>query len=216
MRVQLECMMISLPWWRNGNSRSCSTTKTILQGTVNGARRRGRDGKTTSKNSPKNGFWRFPEDSGRQGTVERYCYNIIRCVPTTVNIKGVSWSFCCMHRNKTKGLFFLSSAFIFIARIQVPLDLYSRALVFSCLTTNYFSPIWLRIIFNLLDYFSLCFSNLQPYIICLERTHEWMEMSQAMIKCVLCHMRKKGADQPAHPRSLISAFDFAAKTEWFL
>ena len=29
-------------------------------------------------------------------------------------------------------------------------------------------------------------------------------MSQAMRKCVLCHMQ--GADQPAPPRSLISAF----------
>ena len=32
-------------------------------------------------------------------------------------------------------------------------------------------------------------------------------MSQAMRKCVLCHMRtKKGADRPVHPRSLISTF----------
>ena len=32
-------------------------------------------------------------------------------------------------------------------------------------------------------------------------------MSRAMRKCVLCHMRTtKGADQPAHPRSLIGAF----------
>ena len=31
-------------------------------------------------------------------------------------------------------------------------------------------------------------------------------MSRAMRKCVLCHANNKGADQPAHPRSLISDF----------
>ena len=32
-------------------------------------------------------------------------------------------------------------------------------------------------------------------------------MSRAMRKCVLCHMRTtKGADQPAHQHSLLSAF----------
>ena len=30
-------------------------------------------------------------------------------------------------------------------------------------------------------------------------------VSQAMRKCVLCRANYKGADQPAHPRSLISA-----------
>ena len=32
------------------------------------------------------------------------------------------------------------------------------------------------------------------------------KMSQDMRKHVLCHANNKGADQPAHPRSLISAF----------
>ena len=31
-------------------------------------------------------------------------------------------------------------------------------------------------------------------------------MSRAMRKCVLCHVNNKGVDQPAHSRSLISAF----------
>ena len=32
-----------------------------------------------------------------------------------------------------------------------------------------------------------------------------VQMGQVMQKCVLCHMQKtKGADQPAHPHSLIS------------
>ena len=46
---------------------------------------------------------------------------------------------------------------------------------------------------------------------------EVKQRSRAMRKCVLCHMRttkaqisprmrNKGADQPAHPRSLISTF----------
>ena len=33
-----------------------------------------------------------------------------------------------------------------------------------------------------------------------------IEMSQAMRICVLCHANNKGADQPAHLRSLISTF----------
>ena len=37
-------------------------------------------------------------------------------------------------------------------------------------------------------------------------TVKLINMSRAMRKCVLCHANNKGADQPAHSRSLISAF----------
>ena len=33
--------------------------------------------------------WRFPEGSGKQERVERYCCNIIRGAPTTSNVKGL-------------------------------------------------------------------------------------------------------------------------------
>ena len=35
-----------------------------------------------------NGVWRFPEGSGRQGRVERYCCNVICGAPTTSEVKG--------------------------------------------------------------------------------------------------------------------------------
>ena len=34
----------------------------------------------------------------------------------------------------------------------------------------------------------------------------WNEVSRALRKCVLSYVNNKGADQPAHPHSLISAF----------
>ena len=36
-----------------------------------------------------NGVWRFPEGSGRQGRVERYCCNVILGAPTTFKVKGL-------------------------------------------------------------------------------------------------------------------------------
>ena len=36
-----------------------------------------------------NGVWRFPEGSGRQGRVERYCCNVICGAPTTSEFKGL-------------------------------------------------------------------------------------------------------------------------------
>ena len=36
-----------------------------------------------------NGVWRFPEGSGRQGRVERYCCNVICGAPTTSEVKGL-------------------------------------------------------------------------------------------------------------------------------
>ena len=38
-----------------------------------------------------NGFWRFPEGSGRQGRMERYCCNVICGAPTTSKVKGLRW-----------------------------------------------------------------------------------------------------------------------------
>ena len=37
-----------------------------------------------------NGVWRFPESSGRQGRMERYCCKIICGAPTTSEVKGLS------------------------------------------------------------------------------------------------------------------------------
>ena len=36
-----------------------------------------------------NGVWRFPEGSGRQGRVERYCCNVICGALTTSEVKGL-------------------------------------------------------------------------------------------------------------------------------
>ena len=38
-----------------------------------------------------NGVWRFPEGSGRQGRVERYCCKIICGAPMTSKVKGLRW-----------------------------------------------------------------------------------------------------------------------------
>ena len=35
----------------------------------------------------RNGVWRFPKDSGRQGRAERYCCNVICGAPTTSKVK---------------------------------------------------------------------------------------------------------------------------------
>ena len=37
----------------------------------------------------RNGVWRFPEGSGRQGNVERYCCNVICGALTTDEVKGL-------------------------------------------------------------------------------------------------------------------------------
>ena len=60
--------------WYGHISRSSGMAKTILQGTVKGARRRGRQ-KKKWEGMDGNGVWRFPEGSGRQGKMERY----LRC-----------------------------------------------------------------------------------------------------------------------------------------
>ena len=75
--------------WYGHISRSSGMAKTILQGTVKGARRRGRQKKRWEDDV--NGVWRFPEGSGRQGMVERYCCNVICGAPTTSEVKGLRW-----------------------------------------------------------------------------------------------------------------------------
>ena len=37
----------------------------------------------------RNGVWRFPMGSGRQGRVEMYCCNVICGAPTTSEVKGL-------------------------------------------------------------------------------------------------------------------------------
>ena len=68
-------------------SGSSGMAKTILQGTVKGARRRGRQKKRWEDNI--NGVWRFPEGSGRHGRMEKYCCNVICGAPTTSKVKGL-------------------------------------------------------------------------------------------------------------------------------
>ena len=75
--------------WYGHNSRSSGMAKTTLQGTVKGARRRGRKKKRWEDNQGmnRNGV----EGSGRQGWVERYCCNVICGDPTTSEVKGLRW-----------------------------------------------------------------------------------------------------------------------------
>ena len=78
--------------WYGHISRSSGMAKTILQGTVKGARRRGRQKKRWEDNIKEwtgKGVWRFPEGSGRQGRMERYCCNVICGAPTTSKFKGL-------------------------------------------------------------------------------------------------------------------------------
>ena len=80
--------------WYGHISRSSGMAKTILQGTVKGARRRGRQKKRWEdkhQGMDGNGVWRVPEDSGRQGRIERYCCNVICGAPTTSKVKGLRW-----------------------------------------------------------------------------------------------------------------------------
>ena len=77
--------------WYGHISRSSGMAKTILQGTVKGARRRGRQKKWEDKIKEwtGNGVWRFPEGSRRQVRMERYCCNVIYGAPTTSKVKGL-------------------------------------------------------------------------------------------------------------------------------
>ena len=39
----------------------------------------------------RNGVWRFLEGSGRQGRMQRYCFNVIYGAPATSKVKGLRW-----------------------------------------------------------------------------------------------------------------------------
>ena len=39
----------------------------------------------------RNGVWRFPGGSGRQGRMERYCCHVIGGAPMTSEVKGLRW-----------------------------------------------------------------------------------------------------------------------------
>ena len=80
--------------WYGQISRSSGMAKTILQGTVKGARRRGRQKKRWQDNIKEwtgMGVWRFPEGSRRQRRLERYCCNVICGAPMTSKVKGLRW-----------------------------------------------------------------------------------------------------------------------------
>ena len=67
--------------WYDHISGSSGMANAILQGTKKGARWRGKTeeemGRLKHQGMDRSGVWRFPKGSGRQGTVERYCCNVI-------------------------------------------------------------------------------------------------------------------------------------------
>ena len=66
-------------------SKSSGTVKTILQGTVKGARRRQKKG-WEDNIKEWNGVWRFPEGSGRHRKVLLHL-----CAPRTIKVKELWW-----------------------------------------------------------------------------------------------------------------------------
>ena len=76
--------------WYGHISRSSGMAKTILQGTVKGTRRRGRQKKRWEDNIKEwtgMGFGDSLKDSRRQRRVERYCCNVIYGASTTSKVK---------------------------------------------------------------------------------------------------------------------------------
>ena len=47
----------------------------------------------------RNGVWRFPEGSGRQGRVERYCCNVICGALLTSEVKDLRYDDAFDHQN---------------------------------------------------------------------------------------------------------------------
>ena len=78
--------------WYGHISRSSGMAKTILQGTVKGARReedRRRDGKITSRNGQE---WGLEIPWGQRKTgMERYCCNVLCGALMTSKVKGLRW-----------------------------------------------------------------------------------------------------------------------------
>ena len=99
-------------------------SKTILQGTVKGARRIGRQKnrwEDNIKESDGKGVWRFPEGSKRQGRVERYCCNVICGAKTTSDVKGLRWNeigICFLLHNSTIQIFSYRKPLIYILPIH--------------------------------------------------------------------------------------------------
>ena len=75
--------------WFGHISRSSGMAKTILQGTVTGASRRGRQKKWEDNIKKWTGMW-FGDSlrAAEDGRMERYCCNVICGAPTTSNVKG--------------------------------------------------------------------------------------------------------------------------------
>ena len=79
--------------WYDHVSRSSGLAKTILQGTVKGGRRRGRQRKRWKDNirqgMDRPGVQQVPEGSGEQGKMEKTVCKIICGAPTTLAVKGL-------------------------------------------------------------------------------------------------------------------------------
>ena len=106
-RMHLECTMISLPWWRSRSLDGMIMYQDPLAWWIHFCRRqlkaqggkadRRRDGKINLR-MERNGIWRFPEVSGRQGKEEKYFCNVngerteMRWDHLISNLK-VSWRF---------------------------------------------------------------------------------------------------------------------------
>ena len=74
--------------WYGHVSRSSGLAKTILQDTVKGGRRQGRQRKRW-KGNIRPGVRQVPEGSGEQGKIEKTGCKIIRGAPTTLAVKGL-------------------------------------------------------------------------------------------------------------------------------
>ena len=73
--------------WCGHVFRSSRLVKTILQGTVKGARRQGRQRKRQHKGMDRPGVHQITEGSGGQGKMEETGCEINRCAPTTLAVK---------------------------------------------------------------------------------------------------------------------------------
>ena len=77
--------------WCGHVSRSSGLAKTILQGTVKGGRRQGRQRKRWEEHlgMDKPGVRQVPGGSGEQGKMEKTGWKIICGAPTTLTVKGL-------------------------------------------------------------------------------------------------------------------------------
>ena len=75
--------------WYGHVSRSSGLAKTILQGTVKGGRRQGREVGRQHQGMDRPGVREVPEGSGEQGKMEETSCEIICGTPTTLAVKGL-------------------------------------------------------------------------------------------------------------------------------